>query len=120
MLIKSIKEKILSVQFSKNKKPHKHKWKPTRMDAYGGQRYICKTCGSEGVKNPRYHGDDIKVLVWSEKAQQLPHEHQWCFEYRGGRKKGASEDTPMSAFYSCECGQWAVRHFGEDEYQLLK
>ena len=104
----------------KNKKAvaHKHKWKATRIDAYGGQRYVCETCQSEGVKHS-HHNFDMKVLTWSDKAKQLPHEHEWCFEYNGGRKAGADKSTLMSKVCSCECGKWAVKHYGETEYQLL-
>ncbi len=100
-------------------KPHKHKWKYVRTDSLGGKIHICETCESEGALHS-YHRGDMKILKWSDKAKSLPHEHEWCYEDRMGRKADAPENTPLSTLVSCGCGQWAVLHFGESEYTLLK
>lgn len=119
--LQKLSSEILSFFSAKQNKTltHTHKWKPTYIDIHGGQRYVCETCQSEGVKHS-HHNFDMKVLIWSEKAKQLPHKHEWCFEYNAGRKLGAEKSTPMSKVCSCECGKWAVKHYGETEYQIMK
>lgn len=97
---------------------HKHNWVKTFIDAHGGQRYECSTCKSEGVEHS-HHRYYMKVIKRSEIAKLLPHQHEWCFEYTAGREVGASSSTPMSEIYSCECGQFAVKHHKKD-YQLLQ
>lgn len=100
-------------------KPHEHKWKFTYTDHLGGDRYICETCSSEGARHP-HHRMDMKVLKWSDKAKGMLHKHAWCYEYAAGRKADAPKTTPLSIVYSCECGKWAVKHHGEEEYCILK
>lgn len=101
-------------------RPHKHSWKfITSIGAYwdaGSYDLMeCMTCGSQGK---RWRGV-TKATKRSDLCKSLPHEHEWCFEYYGGRKEGASQDTPMSEICSCECGLMSVRHFGEKEYTIL-
>jgi hypothetical protein len=48
-------------------------------------------------------------------GQAKTHIHQWKLEYRTGSAK-----TGKSEVVSCECGQMAVRHYGQSEYILLK
>lgn len=43
------------------------------------------------------------------------HKHSWEFQYQTGNMYDGK-----STVYKCECGQWAVRHFGQSEYNLIK
>lgn len=108
------------VKNNKTPMPHKHEWEfqysiGAYWDASSYEVMKCKTCGSEGRK---WRGK-TKATKRTELCLSLPHEHDWCFEYHGGRKAGADKNTPMSEVVSCECGKWAVRHYGEKEYNLL-
>lgn len=44
-----------------------------------------------------------------------PHQHSWEFQYfTGNPNKGQSDVN------KCECGKWAVRHYGKSEFIILK
>jgi hypothetical protein len=42
------------------------------------------------------------------------HKHKWILQYRTGNPLDGKSDV-----CKCECGQWAVRHYGKAEYHLL-
>lgn len=53
-------------------------------------------------------------LFIKQKPEKPKHVHQWRLEYRTGNVWDGKSDV-----CSCECGQWAVRHYGKAEYHLL-
>ena len=114
------KSKYDAFALRKHVKPHKHDWERQNSIGayYDANKYDimkCKTCGSEGK---RWRGQ-TQATKRTELCLSLPHEHDWCFEYFGGRKHDEDKNTPLSEVVSCECGQWAVKHYGETEYNLL-
>lgn len=48
------------------------------------------------------------------KKKEPIHVHTWRTEYRTGKSINGK-----STVVSCECGQWAVHHYGTKEYVLL-
>lgn len=42
------------------------------------------------------------------------HTHIWKLQYRTGNPEDGKSEVCR-----CECGQWAVRHYGKAEYHLL-
>lgn len=112
---------LIVIIFKIKPKPHKHNWiKTGSVGAYWDSgHYVtvrCTTCDSTGI---RWRGQ-TKATKRSELCKSLPHEHEWIFEYAGGRKADATKDTPMSHVHSCECGLWAVQHYGETEKIIIE
>jgi hypothetical protein len=42
------------------------------------------------------------------------HLHKWELQYRTGNATGGKSEV-----CKCQCGQWAVRHYGQAEYNLI-
>lgn len=45
----------------------------------------------------------------------VSHQHTWDFQYQTGKPTDGK-----SSVYKCGCGNWAVRHYGSNEYHILK
>lgn len=103
-------------------KPHIHEWieKGRKIMPQFGYREFdlmeCKTCFSKGV----YWKGKVKVFERSEVCINLLHEHDWVFEYWSGLKHDKNGGWHRSEVASCECGKWAVRHYGNVENIILK
>lgn len=52
--------------------------------------------------------------------QKEYYEFLWSIKFKCGRKFDSDKSTPMSKVVSCECGKWAVKHFGEEHYNILR
>lgn len=57
----------------------------------------------------------LNVVLPAQAPKEVPaHQHEWKLQYRTGNAfDGKSEVC------KCDCGQWAVRHYGQREYILL-
>jgi len=60
---------------------------------------------------------DINVVddFLKKKPKVEEHQHDWKFQYSTG-----NPTQGKSQVCKCDCGRWAVRHYGDSEYTLLK
>lgn len=81
----------------------------TQQDEY----YEC-ACGAESCirNNTRYFNPEKRGI---HAIDPETHRHDWHFRYRTGNAMNG-----QSTVYECECGKFAVQHYGSAEYVLLK
>lgn len=49
------------------------------------------------------------------KSHAPEHKHDWKYQYSTG-----NANDGKSQVSKCECGKWAVRHYGKSEMTILK
>lgn len=60
-----------------------------------------------------------------KKTEIVTHMHEWQPQYTTGTHdskwvRGDKVGFGKSTVFKCECGQWSVKHWGDDVYTLLK